>query len=61
MTDMEWHSPSAEYLKSLTSHTDHIYGLTTLKDGTLVSCSKDRTIKFWDPNNLELLDTLNLY
>ena len=33
---MEWHSPSAEYLKSLTGHTDHIYGLTTLKDGTLV-------------------------
>ncbi len=52
MTDMEWHSRSAEYLKTLSGHTDHIYGL---------SCSKDRTIKFWEPNNLELLDTLNLY
>lgn len=41
MTDLSWHSRSAEMLRVYQGHSDHVMGLTVLKDGNLVSCSKD--------------------
>lgn len=35
--------------------------LTVLKDGTLVSCSKDKTIRFWDPETHESTGEEPLY
>jgi WD40 repeat protein len=33
--------------------------LITLSDGTLVSCSQDKTIKFWNINDGQCIKTLN--
>ena len=42
MNDASWHSKSTEMLKEYIGHTDHVNDMTVCKDGTLVSCSKDR-------------------
>ncbi len=44
MTDLSWHSRSAEVLSVLSGHTDHVMDLTTSLDGTLISCSKDSNL-----------------
>ena len=38
------------YLQTLEGHKSYIIRLTELKDGRLVSSSKDRTIKIWKSN-----------
>lgn len=59
--DTDWHSRSAEHLKTLSKHQDHILALATLNDGCLVSASKDRTVKIWSDDCLFVKDTLQLY
>lgn len=60
MTDIEWHSKSAELLTALLGHTDQILDLTVLADGTLVSSSKDRTVRIWDAESFQNKSTLSL-
>ena len=60
MTDIEWHSKSAELLTGLLGHTDQILDLTLLSDGSLVSSSKDRTVRIWDPESFQNKSTLSL-
>jgi len=33
-SDVSWHPKSAEFLKTLVSHTDDVLAMTTLNDGT---------------------------
>ena len=40
-----------EEVKTITGHTDSIYSLLRLKDGRVASCSKDNTIRIYDPSN----------
>ncbi len=35
-------------IKTLTGHTDRVRSLAVLPDGSLASCSDDKTIKIWD-------------
>ena len=36
-----------QHIKTLSSHTGYVYALLVLSDGSLVSCSYDKTIKIW--------------
>jgi WD40 repeat protein len=46
MTDASWHSRSTELLREYIGHTDHVNDMTVCKDGSLVTCSKDRIATF---------------
>lgn len=45
--------------KSIKAHSDSVNNLLQLKNGNLISCSKDKTIKIWDISNLN--DIKELY
>ena len=40
-----------EELKTITEHTDYILSLLRLKDGRVASCSRDSTIRIYNPSN----------
>ena len=44
--------------KSIKAHSDSVNNLLQLKNGNLVSCSKDKTIKIWDISNLNEIKEL---
>jgi len=50
--------PSIHNIKTLTGHTNYVYALTVLPDGSLVSGSEDKTIKIWDVKNGQTIKTL---
>ena len=43
---------------TLSSHTNHIYCLKQLSNGQLLSGSSDNTVKIWDVNTGQLVQTL---
>jgi len=45
-------------IKTLTGHSDPIWSLSVLLDGTLVSASDDRTIKIWNVKSGKCIKTL---
>ena len=38
-------------IKTITEHTKSVYSLFLLKDERVASCSRDRTIRIFDPSN----------
>ena len=60
LSDIDFNSRSAELLKVLNLHTDHVLSMSLLQDNTLVTSSKDRTLKFWDMENFKLKYSKNL-
>lgn len=44
----------------INAHKKEIYGITQIKNGNVVSVSRDDTIKFWDINNLTCLCKFNI-
>jgi WD40 repeat protein len=44
-----WDVPGGRKLRTLLGHTDAVNGMVFTPDGRLVTCSSDRTIRFWDP------------
>lgn len=53
-------SPSGQYacVKTLMGHDHNVSGVGFFKDGKLVSCSRDKTLKVWDANSGYCLKTL---
>jgi WD40 repeat protein len=46
-----WNTAILEVLETLKGHTDNVLALAFSPDGkTLASSSKDRTVRFWVPN-----------
>ena len=43
---------------TLQGHSDSVLALTTLSDGTLISASRDSTIRLWHPETFKCLHTL---
>ena len=43
-----WNTVNGNNVRTLFGHTDYVYGLVILPDGTLASSSVDRTIKIWN-------------
>ena len=44
---MKLRNLNIEHRQTLTGHTDHVLKIIELKNGQLVSCSNDKTIKIW--------------
>ena len=43
-----WNTDSGECIQTLNGHSEWIYDLACLPDGILLSCSRDKCIKFWN-------------
>ncbi len=41
-------APEAKILKSIKGHTNFVFSLAVLPDGSLISSSDDKTIKIWN-------------
>ena len=52
-----WNVTSGLLERTLRGHTDHVDCLLTLKNGSLISGSEDKTIKIWDAHTGDLLNT----
>ena len=51
-------STDRQTLKKLKGHTGWVNALVLIQDGTLVSCSRDETIRLWNTTTGELFKTL---
>ena len=54
-----WNIDSGTCVQTLKGHTDWIRSLTQLHDGSLVSCSDDKTIKVWDMASGSCIESLD--
>lgn len=54
-----WNSETGYDLRTLRNHTNTIWTLKVLKNGTLASGSRDNTVKIWNPQSGHLLRTLD--
>lgn len=53
------YSPDGQFLRTLTGHTDCVRGLAAMSDSVFLSCSNDATIRKWNANTGECLQTLH--
>ena len=53
-----WNLDNLSLKKTLEGHSDWVTSVLKLDDNTLVSSSRDNTIKVWDINSLSLIGTL---
>ena len=52
-----WNFRNGQLERTLNGHADAVNFLLTLKNGSLISGSEDKTIKVWDPKSGDLLNT----
>ena len=53
-----WNSTTGDFKLKLTGHFEYIISLAVLKNGYLISGSKDYSIKIWDTKSVLLKQTL---
>lgn len=53
-----WNFKTGHLIQNFKAHTGRVDSLAMLKDGNLVSCSNDFSVKIWNPNSTQLIKNI---